>query len=123
MRLGEKMDEERKTPYLCITDETARRVVDQMPDSELIEDLASWFKIFGDATRVRILYALFSEELCVGDLAALLGLTQTAVSHQLRILRTSKLIKSRKAGKTVFYSLADDHVRVILDQGTIHLQE
>ncbi len=114
---------EEKTGYICITPETAGRISDEMPDEEMMADLAEWFRIFGDTTRVRILYALFAEELCVGDLAALLGLTQTAVSHQLRILRTSKLIKSRKAGKNVFYSLADDHVRTILGQGTAHLQE
>jgi len=109
--------------YVCITPEAAKQIAGEMPDEELMADLAGWFKIFGDTTRVRILYALFTKELCVGDLAELLGLTQTAVSHQLRILRTSKLIKSRKTGRNVFYSLADDHVRTILGQGTAHLQE
>ncbi len=112
-----------RTPYLCITEEMAGQVRSSMPGEEMIEDLSAWFRIFGDATRVRILYALFQTELCVGDLSELLGLTQTAVSHQLRLLRTSKLVKSRKAGKIVYYSLADDHVRTILDQGTTHLME
>lgn len=111
------------TSYLCITPDRAAEIASAMPEASFIDDLAAWFRIFGDGTRLRILNALFAEELCVGDLTALLGLTQTAVSHQLRILRTSKLVKSRKAGKIVYYSLADDHVRTILDQGTAHLQE
>ncbi len=111
------------TSYLCITPDRAAEITASVPEPSFIDDLAAWFRIFGDATRVRILYALFAEELCVGDLTALLGLTQTAVSHQLRILRASKLVKSRKAGKIVYYSLADDHVRTILDQGTAHLME
>ncbi len=111
------------TPYLCITPERAMQIAEDVPEASFIDDLAAWFRIFGDATRIRIMYALSAEELCVGDLTALLGLTQTAISHQLRILRTSKLVKSRKAGKIVYYSLADDHVRTILDQGTAHLME
>ena len=111
------------TTYLCITPDRARMIAENVPEPSFIDDLAAWFRIFGDATRIRILYALSAEELCVGDLTALLGLTQTAVSHQLHILRTSKLVKNRKAGKIVYYSLADDHVRTILDQGTAHLQE
>ena len=117
------MNTDNRPAYLCITEETAARIAREMPDGAMIDDLAAWFRIFGDATRVRIMYALFSEELCVGDLTELLGLTQTVVSHQLRILRASKLVKCRKAGKSVFYSLADDHVRTILDQGTTHLME
>lgn len=111
------------TSYLCITKERAAEIVSSMPETSFIDDLAAWFRIFGDGTRLRILNVLFAEELCVGDLTALLGLTQTAVSHQLRILRASKLVKCRKAGKIVYYSLADDHVRTILDQGTAHLME
>ena len=112
-----------ETSYLCITAEAAKKVRDGMPGEEMIGDLSAWFRIFGDATRVRILYALFQTELCVRDLSEILGLTQTAVSHQLRLLRASKLVKSRKTGKIVYYSLADDHVRTILDQGTTHLME
>lgn len=89
----------------------------------MLSRLAELFKIFGDETRIRILYALFEAEVCVCDLAKLLGMTQSAVSHQLRILKQARLIKSRRDGKTVFYSLADEHVRTLLSQGTEHLQE
>ena len=109
--------------FLCVHEDVVEKVRESLPEMERLLRLAELFKTFGDGTRVRILYALFTKELCVGDLAELLGLTQTAVSHQLRILRTSKLIKSRKTGRNVFYSLADDHVRTILGQGTAHLQE
>lgn len=89
----------------------------------MLSRLAELFKIFGDETRIRILYVLFEAEVCVCDLAKLLGMTQSAVSHQLRILKQARLIKSRRDGKTVFYSLADEHVRTLLSQGTEHLQE
>ena len=89
----------------------------------MLYDLAELFKIFGDTTRIKILYALFEAELCVGDMAQLLGLSQTAVSHQLRVLKGNKLVKFRREGKTVFYSLADDHVRRIINQGMEHVEE
>ena len=94
-----------------------------MPPDETLYDLAELFKVFGDYTRIRILYALFEAELCVCDIAQLLGLSQTAVSHQLRVLKNSKLVKFRREGKTVFYSLADDHVRRIIGQGMEHIEE
>ena len=81
------------------------------------------FKVFGDSTRIRILYALFEAELCVGDLALLLGMSQTAVSHQLRVLKTNKLVRARREGKVVFYALADDHVCSMLNQGLEHIEE
>ena len=99
------------------------RLLEEMPAEEDLYDLAELFKVFGDSTRIKILYALFGAELCVGDLAQLLGMSQTAVSHQLRVLRTNKLVKGRKEGKIVFYSLADDHVRTILGQGMDHVDE
>jgi ArsR family transcriptional regulator len=86
-------------------------------------DLAEFFKVFGDSTRIRILYALHEGELCVCDIASLLGMTQTAVSHQLRVLKTSKLVKARRNGKTVFYSLDDDHIHTILNMGMHHITE
>ena len=86
-------------------------------------DLAELFKVFGDSTRIKILYALFEAELCVCDIAQLLSVSQTAVSHQLRVLKNNKLVKFRKEGKNVFYSLADDHVRRIIDQGIEHVEE
>ena len=94
-----------------------------LPEARLLIDLAELFKIFGDATRIKILYLLFEEELCVCDIARLLGMTQSAISHQLQILKKSKLVKYRRAGKSIFYSLADSHVRTILGQGMAHLTE
>ena len=94
-----------------------------MPEEEELYDLAELFKIFGDSTRIRILYVLFESEMCVCDIAQLLNLSQSAVSHQLRLLKQSRLVKSRRDGKTVFYSLADDHVRTIIDQGKEHIEE
>ena len=87
------------------------------------ERLRELFRIFGDTTRIKILYALFESELCVGDMAQALGMTQSAVSHQLRVLKSSKLVKFRREGKTVFYSLDDDHVRSILSLGMEHVEE
>jgi len=116
------MDTERGE-FLCMPEEAVRRLLSEMPSEEALYDLAELFKVFGDSTRIKILYALFEAEMCVGDIALLLGLSQTAVSHQLRVLRTNKLVKGRKEGKIVFYSLADDHVRTILDQGMEHVDE
>lgn len=94
-----------------------------LPADEVLYDLAELFKIFGDSTRVKILYALLESELCVCDIAKLMEVSQSAVSHQLRVLKNSKLVKFRREGKTVFYSLADDHVVRILSQGMEHLEE
>lgn len=99
------------------------RVRAEMPADELLYDLAELFKIFGDSTRIRILYALFEEEMCVCDIAQLLNMTQSAISHQLRLLKQSKLVKNRRDGKTVYYSLADDHVRTVINQGMDHIIE
>ena len=100
-----------------------KKVNEEMPPDEVLYDLAELFKVFGDTTRVKILYALFEAELCVCDMAELLGLTQTAVSHQLRVLKNNKLVKFRREGKNIYYSLSDDHVRRILDQGMEHVNE
>ena len=88
-----------------------QKVQSDLPDDEVLYDLAELFKVFGDSTRIKILYALFEAEMCVCDIADLLGLTQSAISHQLRTLKANKLVRSRREGKTVFYSLADQHVR------------
>ena len=117
------MQQEEKNEYLCVHEDTVNRLLEEMPAEEDLYDLAELFKVFGDSTRIKILYALFGAELCVGDLAQLLGMSQTAVSHQLRVLRTNKLVKGCKEGKIVFYSLADDHVRTILGQGMDHVDE
>ena len=95
----------------------------QMLDDDILCDLAELFKTFGDSTRVKILYALMDDELCVCDIAQLLGASQTAVSHQLRILKQAKLVKNRREGKSMFYSLADGHVRGIIFQGMEHICE
>lgn len=94
-----------------------------MPDETELYDLAELFKVFGDSTRIRILFVLFEAEVCVCDIAEALHMTQSAISHQLRILKQSKLVKSRREGKSVFYSLADGHVRTIIAQGREHLEE
>ena len=106
-----------------VHEEVVERLLAAMPSDETLYDLAELFKGFGDSTRIKILYALFEAELCVCDMAQLLGLTQTAVSHQLRVLKTSKLVRSRREGKNIFYSLDDDHVRSIIGQGMEHLSE
>ena len=94
-----------------------------MPDDEVLYELADLFRVFGDSTRIKILYALFEAEMCVCDIADLLGLTQSAVSHQLRVLKDSKLVRFRREGKTVYYALDDDHVRSILSLGMDHIEE
>ena len=101
----------------CVHGDAVEQVRAQLPPDEQLYDLAELFKIFGDSTRVKILYALLESELCVCDIAKLMEVTQSAVSHQLRVLKNSKLVKARREGKTVYYSLADDHVIHILDQG------
>ena len=94
-----------------------------MPDEELLYDLAELYKVFGDSTRIKILYVLFEAPMCVCDIAQLLGMTQSAISHQLRVLKNSKLVANRRDGKSIIYSLADDHVRTILNQGMNHITE
>ncbi len=94
-----------------------------MLEEELLYDLAELYKIFGDSTRIRILYALFEKEMCVNDIAEELGMTMSAISHQLRILKQARLVKYRKEGKAVFYALADDHVKSIIEMGMEHISE
>lgn len=94
-----------------------------MPSDEHLFELAEFFSVIGDSTRIKILYALFESELCVRDIAETLGMTLSAISHQLKILKTSRLIKSRKVGKSVFYSLDDDHVKTIINMGNTHINE
>ncbi|MBR3297443.1 MAG: helix-turn-helix transcriptional regulator [Firmicutes bacterium] len=95
----------------------------EMPDDEELFDLAELFKIFGDSTRIRILFVLSKSELCVYDIAEALSMTASAVSHQLKVLRQARLIRNRREGKQIFYSLADDHVRTIIAMGLEHLEE
>lgn len=107
----------------CVHEDLLNSVKTIMPEEEILYDLAELFKIFGDTTRIKILCALFESEMCVCDIAELLNMTQSAISHQLRVLKSAKLVKNRKAGKVVFYSLADDHVKRIFDQGLSHVLE
>lgn len=103
--------------------EVVAAIMKEMPEEEVLYDLAELFKVFGDSTRIQILYVLFESEVCVCDIAQLLHMSQSAISHQLRVLKQAHLVKSRREGKTVFYSLADDHVRMIIDQGMEHVEE
>lgn len=106
-----------------VHEELLRIVNETMPEETELYDLAELFKVFGDSTRIRILFVLFEAEVCVCDLAAALHMTQSAISHQLKILKQNRLVKSRREGKSVFYSLADGHVRSIIAQGREHIEE
>ncbi|MGI6733282.1 MAG: ArsR/SmtB family transcription factor [Anaerovoracaceae bacterium] len=106
-----------------IHEDVVAKVREQMPEEEILYDLAELFKVFGDSTRIKILWALDQDEMCVCDIAYLLNMTQSAISHQLRVLKQAHLVKSRREGKVVYYSLADEHVKLILDQGLIHITE
>lgn len=95
----------------------------EMPEDVRLYELADFFKLFGDSTRIKILYALYASEMCVCDIAELLGMNQSAISHQLKTLKAAKLIKFRREGKSVFYSLDDDHIVKIINQGMAHIME
>ena len=107
----------------AVHDEVVQSVRGMLPDDDDLYDLAELFKVFGDSTRIRILFVLFESEMCVCDIATLLQMGQSAISHQLKALKNARLVKSRRDGKTVFYSLADDHVKTIIDQGLEHILE
>ena len=111
------------TEETCKCKHVMSKIQEELPDDEILYDLAELFKVFGDSTRVKILYVLFESEMCVNDIAQCLGMTPSAVSHQLRILKTSKLVKFRRDGKTVYYSLDDDHVHDIIALGMDHIAE
>lgn len=106
-----------------IHEELLKIVEETMPEETKLYDLAELFKVFGDSTRIRILFVLFEAEVCVCDLAQVLNMTQSAISHQLKILKQNKLVKCRREGKSIFYSLADEHVRAIINQGMEHVEE
>lgn len=106
-----------------IMEKVTRVTKKNMPDDVLIYDLAEFFKVFADSTRMKIIYALLNQELCVGDIANIVNTTQSAISHQLRILKQSKLVKYRKEGKLVYYSLDDDHIKEIVMKGREHIEE
>lgn len=106
-----------------IHEDVVNSVKEKMPEEEILYDLAELYKVFGDSTRVKILWALGEAEMCVCDIAALLNMTQSAISHQLRILKQARLVKNRRVGKVVYYSLDDDHVKEIFSQGLEHIKE
>lgn len=118
---------ETKHAQICecnaIHQDIVEKVSSLMPDEEVLYDLAELFKVFGDTTRVRILCALFESEMCVCDISVLLGMTQSSISHQLRVLKSAKLVKNRKEGKVVYYSLDDEHIKHIFAQGLEHIKE
>lgn len=118
-----KVNEIERCDCDVIHNDIVAKVKENMPEENSLYDLAELFKVFGDSTRVRILWALDSSEMCVCDIAYLLNMTQSAISHQLRVLKQAKLVKNRRDGKIVYYSLADDHVRTIFDQGLSHINE
>lgn len=117
------MEERLENGYLILSQEEANAVEEKLPPEEEMQDLAEFFKVFGDPTRLKILFALLCREMCVYDIAALLGMTQSAISHQLRILKQMDLVKNRREGKTIFYAPADNHVISILSQGLDHIEE
>ena len=125
MNGGEYMGESKVESCNCtiIHKDVVERVKDSLPEEEILYDLADLFKAFSDSTRIKILHALFQEELCVCDLAALLDMTQSAISHQLRVLKGNRLVKFRRDGKVIYYSLADDHIKHIFDEGFKHILE
>ena len=98
-------------------------VTDALPDEDTLDELEELFKIFGDSTRIKILYALHIKEMCVMDISLALGMSQSAISHQLRVLRQTRLIRSRRDGKNIYYSLADEHVHTIISMGLEHIEE
>ncbi len=117
------VDNVEKCDFLCVHEEVVEKVHAHMPEEEKLFDLAEFFKVFGDTTRIRILYVLMCAEMCVCDLAQILEMSQSAISHQLRILKQMQLVKNRREGKSVFYSLADGHIKAILSQGLEHIEE
>ena len=108
---------------LLVHDQKVQEVLKEMPSEETLKELADFYKVFGDATRLKILSVLLCSEMCVYDIATLLGMSQSAISHQLRVLKQMDLVKNRRDGKTIFYALADDHIITILNQGLNHIEE
>lgn len=114
---------EEMTEYSHIHEAIVSQVQQVMPEEEQLLDLAEFFKVFGDSTRIKILYVLSQSEMCVSDIATLLQMGQSAISHQLRVLKQMRLVKFRREGKTIFYSLSDGHIQTILAQGMEHIEE
>lgn len=120
--INEKNEVE-KCDFLYVHEDAVKKVNEELPDEEKLYDLAEFYKVFADSTRIKILYVLLKAELCVCDISQILGVSQSAVSHQLRMLKQMKLVKYRREGKAVFYSLSDHHIEQILSQGFEHIEE
>ena len=118
----DKINDE-KCEVTLIHEDNVKKAINELPDDELIADLSDMFKIFGDQTRVKILMALESGEMCVCDIAAVMDMSQSAISHQLRVLKQSNIVKTRRQGKVVYYSISDNHVKEIFDIAIVHVQE
>ena len=116
-------DKIEKCDFIHVHEDRVKEVLGNMPEEEKLYDLAEFFKVFADSTRIKILYVLGKSEMCVCDIGNILGVSQSAVSHQLRILKQMQLVKYRREGKTVFYSLSDSHIKTILNQGFEHICE
>lgn len=115
--------EQEKKGFIYVDEHLEKEVLEKLPPEEEMQDLSEFFKVFADATRLKILYVLLCSEMCVYDIARLLNMTQSAISHQLRILKQMDLVKNRREGKTIFYALADSHIVTILSQGIDHIEE
>lgn len=115
--------EQEKRGFIYVDDRLKTEVLEKMPPEEEMQDLSEFFKVFADPTRLKILYVLLCSEMCVYDIAQLLNMTQSAISHQLRVLKQMDLVKNRREGKTIFYALADSHIVTILSQGIDHIEE
>ena len=122
VRSIDKINDE-KCEVTLIHEDNVKKAINELPNDGLIADLSDMFKIFGDQTRVKILMALESGELCVCDIAAVMDMSQSAISHQLRVLKQSNIVKTRRQGKVVYYSISDDHVKEIFDIAIVHVQE
>ena len=109
--------------FISVHEDIVNRVMQVMPADQQLLDLAEFFRVFGDSTRIRILYVLSQSEMCVCDIAGLLKMGQSAISHQLRTIKQARLVKNRREGKTIYYSLADDHVKTIIGMAIEHLEE
>lgn len=109
--------------FNIIHKDVVEEVKDKLPQEEILYDLAELFKVFGDSTRIKIICSLFESEMCVCDLSALLNISQSAISHQLRVLKSARLVKFRRAGKVIYYSLDDEHIKQIFDAGLHHITE
>ncbi len=112
-----------KCEYMHVHEDVVKKVNNEMPDEEVLYDLAEFYKVFADSTRIKILYVLLKSEMCVCDISQILGVSQSAVSHQLRMLKQMQLVKYKREGKSIIYSLSDQHIEQILSQGIEHISE